>query len=183
MKLLVDFAGPYENNNHQVGWAFACFTAYFYYFTTKIKARHNVKLFLKKLFYDFLIISSIPLTCDWEKLTSRNFEIKCTIMCVFKIYRIFFADISIFVNGIQYHALREKCPNTEVFLVRIFLYSNLRTGGVCLYFKDHLSFALRPNLTTLDGCLICEIQNGSKYFFLNSSVSFPKSKNHAIFYV
>ena len=29
MKLLVDFAGPYENNNHQVGWAFAYFTAYF----------------------------------------------------------------------------------------------------------------------------------------------------------
>ena len=33
-------------------------------------------------------------------------------------------------------------------------------------FKDHSPLALRSNLTALDGCLVCEIQNGSKRFFL-----------------
>ena len=50
--------------------------------------------------------------------------------------------------------------------------SNLRRGGVSLYFKDHLLVTIRTNLTTLDGCLVCEIQNGS-----NSSVSFKVSSN------
>ena len=44
--------------------------------------------------------------------------------------------------------------------------SNFRRGGVCLYFKDHLPLAIRPSLTTLDECLVCEIQNGSKRFFI-----------------
>ena len=44
--------------------------------------------------------------------------------------------------------------------------SKLRRGGVGLYFKDHLPFAIRPNLTALDGCLVCEIQNGSKRLFI-----------------
>ena len=44
--------------------------------------------------------------------------------------------------------------------------SNLRRGGVCLYFKDHLPLVLRHDLTTLDECLVCDIQNGSKRFFL-----------------
>ena len=43
---------------------------------------------------------------------------------------------------------------------------NLQRGGVYSYFKDHLALALRPDLTTLDEYLVCEIQNGSKRFFL-----------------
>ena len=35
-----------------------------------------------------------------------------------------------------------------------------------MYFKDHLPLALKPDLTTLDEHLACEIQNGSKRFFL-----------------
>ena len=35
-----------------------------------------------------------------------------------------------------------------------------------MYFKDHLLLPLRPDLTTLDECLVCEIQNVSKRFFL-----------------
>ena len=42
--------------------------------------------------------------------------------------------------------------------------SNLWKGGVCLYFKDHLLLVIRPNITTLDKCLVYEIQNGSKCF-------------------
>ena len=44
--------------------------------------------------------------------------------------------------------------------------SSLRRGGVCLYFRDHLPLSLGPDLTTLDECLVCEIQNGSRRFFL-----------------
>ena len=44
--------------------------------------------------------------------------------------------------------------------------SNLRKVEVCLYFKGHLPLAIRTNLTTLDECLVCEIQNGSKRFFI-----------------
>ena len=44
--------------------------------------------------------------------------------------------------------------------------SNLRRGGVCLYFKDYLSLVRRSDLTSLDECLVCEIQTGTKHFFL-----------------
>ena len=44
--------------------------------------------------------------------------------------------------------------------------SNLRRGGVCLYFKDHLPLVIRPNLTALDECFVCEIQNGFKRFII-----------------
>ena len=44
--------------------------------------------------------------------------------------------------------------------------SNLRKGGVYLYFKDHLPLVIRSNLTALYECLVCEIQNGSKRFFI-----------------
>ena len=35
-----------------------------------------------------------------------------------------------------------------------------------MYLKDNLQLALRPDSTTLDECLVCEIQNGSKLFYL-----------------
>ena len=35
-----------------------------------------------------------------------------------------------------------------------------------MYYKDHLSLAIKPDLNSLDECLVCEIQNGSKCFFL-----------------
>ena len=61
--------------------------------------------------------------------------------------------------------------------------SNLRSGGVCLYFKDHLPTALRPDLTALDECLVCEIQNGSKRFFLSVLYLSPSqsSKQFSLF--
>ena len=51
--------------------------------------------------------------------------------------------------------------------------SNLRRDAVCLYFKDHLLLALMPDLTTLDECLVCEIQNDSKRFFLTALYRSP----------
>ena len=44
--------------------------------------------------------------------------------------------------------------------------SNSKGGGVCMYYKDHLSLVRRPELTTLDECLICEIRSGSNIVFL-----------------
>ena len=55
--------------------------------------------------------------------------------------------------------------------------SNLRRGGVCLYFKDHLPLALRPDLTTLDECLVCEIQIGFKRFILIVLYPSPSQSN------
>ena len=44
--------------------------------------------------------------------------------------------------------------------------SNLRSRGVCFYFKDYLPLVIRPNLTALDECVVCKIQNDSKRFFI-----------------
>lgn len=44
--------------------------------------------------------------------------------------------------------------------------SNSRRGGVCIYFKDHLSLVRRSDLTSLDECLVCEIKTGTKNLFL-----------------
>ena len=61
--------------------------------------------------------------------------------------------------------------------------SNLRRGGVCLYFKDHLPLALRPDLTTLDECLVCEIQNGSKRFFLTVLYRSPSQSIEQFYFI
>ena len=44
--------------------------------------------------------------------------------------------------------------------------SNSRRGGVCLYYRDHLSVIQKPHLTTLDECLVCEVISGSKKLIL-----------------
>ena len=42
-----------------------------------------------------------------------------------------------------------------------------------MYFKNHLPLVIRPNLTTLDECLVCEMQSGSKHFFITVLYRFP----------
>ena len=42
-----------------------------------------------------------------------------------------------------------------------------------MFFQDHLPLVLTPNLTTLDECFVCEIQNGSKRFFLTVLYRYP----------
>ena len=44
--------------------------------------------------------------------------------------------------------------------------SKIWRSEVCLYFKDHLPLASRLKFITLDECLVCEIQNGFKRFFI-----------------
>ena len=44
--------------------------------------------------------------------------------------------------------------------------SNSRRGGVCLYYRDHLSVIEKPHLTSLDECIVCEVMSGSKKLIL-----------------
>ena len=44
--------------------------------------------------------------------------------------------------------------------------SNSRRGGVCLYYKSHLSLVRRSDLTDLNECLVCEVRCGSKRSFI-----------------
>ena len=47
-----------------------------------------------------------------------------------------------------------------------FILLTIGRSEVCLYFKDHLPLASRLKFITLDECLVCEIQNGFKRFFI-----------------
>ena len=44
--------------------------------------------------------------------------------------------------------------------------SNSKQGGVCLHFRDHLSVVEKPQLTSLDECLVCEVISGSRKLIL-----------------
>ena len=49
-------------------------------------------------------------------------------------------------------------------------------GGVCIYYKEHISLIKRDDICTLDNCLMTEIcWQGEKCFFFNLYLSFPKS--------
>ena len=59
---------------------------------------------------------------------------------------------------------RLKINNYE--LLRCDHPSNSKIGGVCLYYRDHLSVERRPELSSLDECLVCEVRSGSKKLLL-----------------
>ena len=44
--------------------------------------------------------------------------------------------------------------------------SDSRRGGVCIFYRDHLSLFRRPDLTSLDECLVCELKSGANLLFL-----------------
>ena len=101
------------------------------------------------------------------------------------------SQISVFLNVCQFDifcltetfldsSISSKGPRLAIKGYKLFCCdhpSKLRKGGVWLCFKDHLPLALRPNLTTLDECLVCEIQNGSKRFFLTVLYRSPSQSN------
>ena len=43
---------------------------------------------------------------------------------------------------------------------------NIKRGGVCIYYKDHLPLICKPNLTPLDECLVFELKVGNKKCFI-----------------
>ena len=44
--------------------------------------------------------------------------------------------------------------------------SNDKRGGVCIYYRDHLGLEVKPQLTTLDECLVVEMKSGANRLFL-----------------
>ena len=43
---------------------------------------------------------------------------------------------------------------------------DLKRGGVCIFYKEHLPLICKPNLTCLDECLVCELKIGNKKCFI-----------------
>ena len=43
---------------------------------------------------------------------------------------------------------------------------DIKRGGVCIYYKEHLPLICKPNLTPLDECLVCELKIGNKKCFI-----------------
>ena len=43
---------------------------------------------------------------------------------------------------------------------------DIKRGGVCTYYKEHLPLICKPNLTPLDECLVCELKIGNKKCFI-----------------
>ena len=48
-------------------------------------------------------------------------------------------------------------------------------GGVCIYYKEHISLIKRDDICTLDNCLMTEIcwQDEKCFFFLTCIYHFP----------
>jgi len=44
--------------------------------------------------------------------------------------------------------------------------SDSKRGGVCIFYRDHLALVKKPELTSLDECLVCEMKTGANRFFL-----------------
>ena len=55
---------------------------------------------------------------------------------------------------------------TGYSLLRVDHPMNMKRGGVCIYYKEHLPLICKPNLTPLDECLVCELKVGNKKCFI-----------------
>ena len=44
--------------------------------------------------------------------------------------------------------------------------SDVKRGGVCIFYKEHLPLISKPNLTCLKECLVCELKIGNKKCFI-----------------
>ena len=45
---------------------------------------------------------------------------------------------------------------------------DIKRGGVCIYYKEHLPLICKPKLTPLDECLVCELKVGNKTCFITA---------------
>ena len=43
---------------------------------------------------------------------------------------------------------------------------DLKRGGVCIFYKEHLPLISKPTLNCLDECLVCELKIGNKKCFI-----------------
>ena len=49
--------------------------------------------------------------------------------------------------------------------------SNTKRGGVCIYYKEHLPFVRRDDITCLDECIVGEIKVKNSKCFVTCLVS------------
>ena len=55
--------------------------------------------------------------------------------------------------------------------------SNTKRGGVCIYYKEHLPFVRRDDITILDECILGEIKVKNSKFLSHASTSL-QNKQH-----
>ena len=79
-------------------------------------------------------------------------------------FDIFCIGESFLDSSIETDDSRLKIDNYE--LLRSDHPSNSKMGGVCLYHRDHISVRERPELSSLDECLVCEVSSGTKKIIL-----------------
>ena len=95
-------------------------------------------------------------------ITTSNFDIVC-LSEAFLDSTIPDDDVNIQING--YSLLRADHP------------SNIKRGGVCIYFKESLPLIRRNDLTNLKDCLITEVNVNNKKCFFTCQYRSP-SQNH-----
>eukprot|EP00111_Clytia_hemisphaerica_P003579 TCONS_00010225-protein len=79
-------------------------------------------------------------------------------------FDIFCVGESFLDSSIETDDLRLKIDNYE--LLRSDHSSNSKMGGVCLYRRVGIFVEERPDLSSLDECLVCEVNSGTKKLFL-----------------
>ena len=57
---------------------------------------------------------------------------------------------------------------------------NIKRGGVCIYYKEHIPLICKQKLTSLDECLVCELKIGNKKCFITVIYRSP-SQSHEEF--
>ena len=88
---------------------------------------------------------------NFLKVTANRFDIIC-LSETFIDSTFLNDDLRLSLNG--YSLLRADHP------------SDTKKGGVCIFYKDHLLISLKPNLTILNECLVCELKAGKKRCFI-----------------
>ena len=59
--------------------------------------------------------------------------------------------------------------------------SNIKRGGVCIYYRDHLPLSRRSDITCLDECLVCEIKVGNKKCFITLVYRSPTDRLQIVY--
>ena len=54
--------------------------------------------------------------------------------------------------------------------------SDSKKGGVCIYYKEHISLIKRDDICTLDSCLVTEIRSQNEKCFLTCTIHQAKAK-------
>ena len=58
-------------------------------------------------------------------------------------------------------------------LIRAYHPMDLKRGGVCIYYMELLPITSKPNLTSLDECLVCELKISNKKYFITALYRSP----------